>query len=111
MADSAWNYNAPLSWPAKCHQPRGVAAGPDEVEKAGSGDGGGGAVVKRVAVEAVGLHHLGIEDHGDALRGVVDEGEGGDRSRLDAQDLAQELRPGKGEAGRADQLRQGLELD
>src|SRR6185369_9740097 len=111
MADGPENYNAPLSWSAERHQPGRMAAGADEGDEAGGRDGGGGAVAERVAVDAVGCHHFGIKDDGNALRGVVDEAEGGDRTRLDAEDRAQDLRPGEGQAGRADQRRQGLHID
>src|SRR5262245_29954091 len=102
MADGAENYNALVSWSAERHQSGDVAAGLDEAEQPGGADGGGGPVVERVTIEAVGLHHLGVEDDGDAPGGVVDQRKGGDRSRLDAQDLAQEIGAGKGQASRAD---------
>ena len=57
------------------------------------------------------MHHGGIEDDGDAPSGVVDEAEGGDRTRLDAQHLPQHVGPGEGQAARADQRRRGLEID
>jgi hypothetical protein len=111
MAERVQNYNAPLSWSPKRHQPGGMAAGANEGEQAGRGNGGGGGVVKRMAVDLVGFHQLGIEDDGNAPGGVIDEREGGDRTRFDAEDPAQDLGTGEGQAGRADQRREGLELD
>ena len=85
----------------------GVAAGLDEAEKPGGADGGGGTVVERMTIEAVGLHHLGIEDDGDAPGGVVDQREG-DRTGLDPQHLAQEV--GAGNDSRAEPIRVGRVL-
>ena len=66
-------------------------------------------VAERMAVDAVGIHHRGIEDDGDAPGGVIDEAEGGDRTRLDAQDLGSSISGlAEGQAAPSRSAREGV---
>src|SRR5689334_8406446 len=68
-----------------------MSAGADEGDEIGRGNGRRRVIGERVIVEEGLLHHALLEDDGDAVLRVVDEAEGRDGARLDAQQLHQEI--------------------
>lgn len=72
----------------------------DEFQKVGLGDGGGRLIGQRMIVQPVMVHHGGVQDQADLSVHIIDQREGGDRARPDAQGFPQKLRFCEGEAGR-----------
>src|SRR5579883_2625659 len=96
---------------AEGDEPRLVAAIGDEAKQIARRYGGRRRVHERMVVEGVMAQHLGIEDKGNAMRGIVHQRKGRDAAGMNGEGSEEQVGAAEGETGRAQPLGERLEVD